>query len=229
MKPIKITNRNTMFTCKMGKTYDLNLGLILGKKHIFIIDTGLGSGSVSPIIEYIGDNKKPIIVINTHCHWDHIWGNWMFENNTIISHSKCRELEDKYWEEAYNDFRESSDGEVYKCLPNLVFEDELYFPDDGVSIFFTPGHSADCISVYDEVEKVLYAGDNIGDTTEIIVPYIDTDLETFRRTIDIYKRYEFDVCICGHNKPQGKNIAELMESALEDCWKKQIEEYGLPE
>lgn len=227
VKPMKITGRNIMFTEKMGELYNLNIGLILGKRHNFIIDTGLGSGSVAPVIEYIGNDKKPVIVVNTHCHWDHIWGNWVFENSIIIAHRKCRELEDKFWEDVFAEFGKYSDAEVRKCLPNLVFEDELYFPDDGVGIFFTPGHSEDCISVYDESEKVLYAGDNIGDTKEIIVPYIDTDYETFKKVIGIYKKYDFDICISGHNNPQGKNVVELMENALDDCWEKQLEEDAL--
>lgn len=219
MKPVQITNRNIMFTQKMG-SYSLNTGLIIGNKHNFIIDTGLGSGSVAPVLDYL-KNNKPIIVINTHCHWDHIWGNFIFNNSTIISHIKCRELEDKYWDKAFKDFGKSADGQVIKCLPNLVFEDKLYFPEDRVKIFFTPGHSEDCISIYDEEEKVLYAGDNIGDTDDEIVPYIDTDLETFAKTIQIYKQYDFDICISGHNNPQGKNITKLMEDALQDSWEKQ--------
>ena len=45
MKPVKITDRNIMFTQPMNEHYDLNIGLILGNKHNFIIDTGLGSGN----------------------------------------------------------------------------------------------------------------------------------------------------------------------------------------
>lgn len=217
-----------MFTQKMGELYDLNLGLIFGGKHNFVIDTGLGSGSVAPVIERLKVNKKPVIVVNTHCHWDHIWGNWMFENHTILAHIKCRALEDKHWDGAFAEFGKDADGEVRKCLPNLVFENELYFPDDGVRVFFTPGHSPDGISVYDEVEKVLYAGDNIGDTEEVIVPHIDTDKETFKEVIEIYKKYDFEICISGHNRPQGKDVIRRMEDALEDCWKKQIEQYGFP-
>ena len=223
MKPVKITDRNIMFTEKMGEEYDLNMGLILGEKHNFLIDTGIGEKSVLPVIEYLKDDKKPIIVVNTHCHWDHIWGNWKFADSIIISHKRCRELEDKFWDEAFKDFGSGADGEVRKCLPNLVFEDGLYFPEDGVKIFFTPGHSEDCISIFEERDKIMYAGDNIGDTQEVIVPYIDTDIEIFRKAIEIYKTYDFEICISGHNKPQGKDIAQKMEAALEDCWKAQLE------
>jgi len=223
MKPVKITNRNIMFTEPMGSEYDLNLGLILAAKNNYIIDAGLGSGSVAPVLEYIGRDTKPVIVVNTHCHWDHIWGNWVFEKGLIVAHTTCRELEDKYWDEVYQENSGYADGEVRKCLPNLVFEGRLFFPDDEVCIFHTPGHSADSISVYDAVDRVLYAGDNIGDTEDNVIPWIDTDLETFQKLIETYKRYDFDVCVSGHNKPQPKSVLAQMEATLADAWKKQTE------
>jgi len=206
----------------MTREYDLNLGLILGSRNNYIVDTGLGSGSVAPILDYIGDDGKPIIVVNTHFHWDHIWGNWVFASSPIISHATCRELADSCWDEALRENAGYVDGEVHKCLPNMLFEGCLHFPDDDVSIFFSPGHSEDCISIYDAVDKVLYAGDNIGDTEDAIVPWIDTDMETFQSLIELYKRYDFDVCISGHNKPQNKSILARMEASLADAWKKQI-------
>ena len=213
-----------MFTQPMGEHYDLNIGLILGNKHNFIIDTGLGSGSVKPIIEYIGSDNKPIIVVNTHCHWDHIWGNFMFENNLIIGHPLCRELQDKHWDDEVKKNESSIDGKVRKCLVNTTFEGTLHFPEDEITIFTSIGHSGDDISVFDSVEKVLYAGDNIGDTEKEIVPWISTDLETFQNLIDLYKKYDFEYCIAGHNKPQTKEVLARMEAALPEAWAKQQSE-----
>ena len=223
MKPIKITNRNIMFSEPMGQAYDLNMGLILGTRHNFLIDTGLGSGSVAPVLEYIGGDTKPIIVINTHSCWDHIWGNWVFANNLIISHTLCREAQDKYWDEAVAANPDRVDGEVRKCVPNMVFDSSLHFPEDGISLFHTPGHTPDSISIYDAVDKVLYAGDNIGDTDDEIVPWIGTDMETMQSTISIFKQYDFEICLSGHNKPQGPDVLARMEAALTEAWKKQSE------
>ncbi|MDR1664222.1 MAG: MBL fold metallo-hydrolase [Clostridiales bacterium] len=228
MKPVELSERNTLFTEKMGEFYDLNLGLIRGARRNYLIDTGLGSGSIAPVTEYLRGDGKPVVVINTHCHWDHVWGNFLFEGGTIISHRRCYELMEEHWDEMAEENKTAVDGEMRKCFPNLTFEGGLYFPDDGVRIFFTPGHSEDGISVYDGVDKVLYAGDNIGDTAEEIVPYIDTDIETFRRTIEIYKTYDFNICVSGHNKPQGRDILSRMENALEESWKKQIAQFGMP-
>ena len=215
MKAVKITDRNIMFHKPTLYGFDLNLGLILGENRNYVIDTGIGRSSVQPILDYIGSDKKPIVVVNTHWHWDHMWGNWVFKDSLIISHPLCRALADKHWDEYVEKYAEHiTEGGVHKKLPSLVFESSLYFPDDGISIFHSPGHTEDCISVYDERDRILHAGDNIGDTNEFIVPEIDTDVETFRRLIALYGRYDFDVCISGHNKPQGRDVLERMEEAL---------------
>lgn len=222
MEAIKLTSKNIMFTEPMGSFYSLNIGLIIGKQYNYLIDTGIGSGSVQCIQEYLKDDSKPVVVINTHHHWDHVWGNHVFKDSIIVSHRLCRELLDEYWDVMIKENTTSVDGYVEKCLPNLVFEEGISFPTDNIEVFFTPGHSTDCISIYDRDDKVLYAGDNIGDTKEVIVPYIDTDIEVMRRTIKKYEGYDFEICISGHNKPQTRNITTLMENALESCWERQL-------
>ena len=221
MKPVKITERNIMFTEPMAyqeQTYALNIGLILGKQYNYVVDTGFGSGSIEPVLAYLGENKKPIIVVNTHFHWDHVWGNWMFPDSIIISHVTCRKILEEIWDEEVRSNAEFVDGQVHKHMPNLLIEDGIYFPGDGIKIFHTPGHSEDCISIYDEADKVLYAGDNIGDTEDAIVPYIGTDVETYRnRVINAYKQYDFEVCISAHNKPLGKDVISRIEASLEQC------------
>jgi len=213
-----------------GMDFDLNLGLIIGSKNNFIIDTGFGSESVAPIIKYIteyGHLREPII-INTHSHFDHVWGNCTFPNSMIISHPLCRKFADRDWDNDLQKWSTYPRGNTKKHLPNTTFEGVMHFPEDGVTIFHSPGHSVDCISVYDEIDKILYAGDNIGDTQDNVIPYIETDIPTFERLIEIYKRYPFEICISGHNKPQGKDVLSRMENQLEASWKQQVAKYGLP-
>ncbi|MPN12311.1 hypothetical protein SDC9_159627 [bioreactor metagenome] len=81
----------------MGLKYTFDYG----GKYNYIIDTGFGTLSIDPIKEYIDKNNNiPIIVINTHYHWDHIWGNNSLQNSMIISHKLCREMIKSTWEDS---------------------------------------------------------------------------------------------------------------------------------
>lgn len=178
----------------------------MGNKFNYIIDTGLGSLCVTPVLEYLGDNHKPIIVINTHYHWDHVWGNSSFSDCTIISHKLCREKIAAKWDDMMDKKKQFIKGNVQMCLPNLTFEDTLYFPDDKIKIFYTPGHTIDCISVFDEEERVINVSDNIGDSMDEIVPSIETSKDAYIDTLLKYKKMEFDTCISGHNVILGKEV-----------------------
>lgn len=208
MRVERIKNRGILFTYNNSPEWDLNVQLIIGEKYNYIIDTGLGSLSVIPIKEYIKHNNKQIIVINTHYHWDHIWGNSTLRECIIISHKLCREIIKSKWEDMIEKNRHYCDGEVEMCLPNLVFEKELYFPEDKIRIIYTPGHTIDSISVIDEEEKVINVGDNIGDTVDEIIPDIDCEKDQYIETLLKYKEMDFDTCISGHNVVLGKEVIE---------------------
>jgi len=210
----KIKNRNVLFTSSPSDFWDLNLHLIMGEKNNYIIDTGLGSLGVAPIKEYIKNDPKPVVVINTHYHWDHIWGNSSMKDNIIISHKLCREMIESNWEVMMQKNKGYVCGEAEMYLPNLVFEEELYFPEDKIRIIYTPGHTIDSITVIDEEEKVINAGDNIGDNMDEIVPSLYCDPKLYNDTLLKYQKIDFDTCISGHNVVQGKEVIEKILRSL---------------
>lgn len=210
----KIGSRNYMATCQLPG-WDLNLHFILGNQRNYVIDTGLGAESMAPVKAFLADSDKPTVVVNTHHHWDHIWGNHCFPGSPILAHRLCRELTIKYWDIMLEENRQLAAGEVQCRLPDLVFDSELYFPEDGIRLLYTPGHSTDGISVFDEVDRVLNAGDNIGDTMEEIVPYLTTDAPTYLETIQKYKSLGALSCISGHNAVLGPDVFDRILAALD--------------
>jgi glyoxylase-like metal-dependent hydrolase (beta-lactamase superfamily II) len=209
----KVKSRNIVFRYHPAE-WDLNIHLIMGDKYNYIVDTGLGSKSVAPVKEYIKDSRKQMIVINTHYHWDHVWGNHAFCDCPIVSHTLCREITAAKWDEMMSRNGSFVRGEARMCLPNLVFQDMLYFPDDGIRIFHTPGHTQDCISVLDEVEGIINVGDNIGDTVDEIVPEIDTEKDVYIDTLRKYRQFGFDTCISGHNVTLGRDALDTVLKAI---------------
>ena len=217
MKITKVSNRTIMFTVAECEDGVVNMAVILGRKHNFIIDTGIGCDCVKEMLAYIDEDAKPIIVINTHGDWDHVAGNWVLEESTIISHVLGHGLMDEKWDEQIQWAKENGryfEGEIRKCLPNMVFKDKLYFPEEGISLFHTPGHTQGCISIYDEVDKVLHAGDSFGVSDEKAY-FWGEQLSDFQRLVETYKQYNFEICISGHCEPQTKEVMGFLEVALD--------------
>ncbi|TCL54955.1 glyoxylase-like metal-dependent hydrolase (beta-lactamase superfamily II) [Hydrogenispora ethanolica] len=210
----RIKRRGVVFTYKNPSTCDLNLYLIRGEKYNYIIDTGLGSLTAEPIKEYIKNDNKPMVVINTHYHWDHIWGNGSFQNCFMIAHQLCRELIRSHWDEMLEQNNHRCCGQVAMNLPNLVFEQGLYFPEDKIRLFHAPGHTADSISVLDKTEKVLIVADNVGENMAEIIPGLDCGKDVYRNTVEKYAAMDFDTCISGHNTILGKDVLETILNKL---------------
>jgi len=218
MNITKIRSRNIMFT--VPEYGMVNMAVILGTKHNFIIDTGTGSDPVHAMLEYIEKDSKPLVVVNTHGDWDHVAGNWVLEDRMIIAHVLGREVMDKEWEKQVQIAKEEDrcfEGEIRKCLPNILFEESLHFPEDGIRLFHTPGHTRGCISIYDSVDKVLHAGDSFG-VSDGKASFWESwnrkiNLSDFKRLVEIYQQCDFEICITGHSEPQTKEVMALLEAA----------------
>ncbi|MBN1620471.1 MBL fold metallo-hydrolase [candidate division WOR-3 bacterium] len=180
------------------KNCPTNCYVLRAEKYNYIIDTGFGSES-SEILLRVTDEKKPIRVINTHFHWDHIWGNHVFKKEEIISSMKTAQYIDKYWDEMIELNKKYIRGKAEKFLPNVISEGEIKFSEDGVLIFPSQGHTKDGISVFYEREKILFVGDNIGDDEINIVPELETDNEAYMKALKKYLSMDPFLILSGHN------------------------------
>jgi glyoxylase-like metal-dependent hydrolase (beta-lactamase superfamily II) len=163
---------------------------------------------------YIKDSSKPLVLINTHYHWDHVWGNAYVQAIATISHTFCRQMIEEKWDEMLANCSMFIHGQAELKLPDLVFDRELYFPEDGIRLIYTPGHTIDTISILDEKEGVINMGDNIGDNMEQIVPSLYCDSSYYKDTLILYNELDFDTCISGHNRVLGRDVIGKISSLV---------------
>jgi glyoxylase-like metal-dependent hydrolase (beta-lactamase superfamily II) len=127
-----------------------------------IIDPGsLHKAERDTIVGFITQNSlKPVKVLNTHCHIDHILGNNYFTGHYNIP--LCLHQGELF---TYKDAGKwSAMLGIPECVPpdNLVFvsqKDAIRFGRSSLNIAFTPGHSIASITFYNLEEKFAISGD----------------------------------------------------------------------
>ena len=196
-KVIKIGTRGMLFIFRELEGMEANVYVINGPKHVFVIDTFLGPKSMDAVKKLMGRalRKKPVVIVNSHYHWDHIWGNCAFPGRLIVAHALCREKIARIGEKELKAYSAMRQGNVKLILPNCTFTDKMSFADDGIEFFHSPGHSDDSISIYDKKDEVLFVGDNV----EKPLPYLySMDLGQYEKTLQSCLKIKAKRVIAGH-------------------------------
>jgi len=185
-----------------------NAYVITSNKANYVIDTGLGSNTAK-IINNCLDNTKQVYVINTHYHWDHIWGNPFIDNNPVyICHEQCFENIADKWFEMIEKNSKYKDGEIDRSSINILFKDTISMNNE-LEVFHTPGHTNDSISIL--FNKSLFVGDLVGDTDEELVPSL-CDKDHFVESLKKCISKNGNAVYSGHNSKKDKNVfIQIME------------------
>jgi len=156
-------------------------------KECIIVDPGCYfQHERQELMDYISaQDLKPVRLVNTHCHLDHICGNKFVADtwNLKLEASKLDE---------YNLQRSIEAGILYNMpiepSPPIYLDlkegGEIRWGHSSLRILFTPGHSAGSLSFYNKENKLLLAGDvlfrmSIG-RTDLPGGDLDTLLDTIK-------------------------------------------------
>lgn len=180
--------------------------VINGKDHYFVCGTFLGPEPMEKLKHYLiytyGEN--PFIIINSHYHWDHIWGNCAFDSD-IISHILCRKAIAQKGKQELQEYGAYQQGTVKLVLPTITFKNTLFYPDEGIEIVYTPGHTADSVSVIDQKDQAIFVGDNV----EAPIPYLFYEnLTEYIHTLQTYQDMDIKTIVPGHGTIPAKSLIQ---------------------
>ena len=206
--------------------------LVLGGEKALLIDTGMGMGNIKKMVDFLTD--KPLVVVNTHSHFDHIGCNWMFEKVHIYNHPGAirRMKEGLTHQEVEDNLKPCSNWipypadfvpEEYAIKPcNYVpIENGHQFDLGGrvLTAFITPGHSPDSIMLADDANKLLFTGDTFYPAT--LYAHLDSHdglksvIDTYKKTMEeVAAKYGDYTLICSHNEPmrEGKTLGQVADA-----------------
>ncbi|MHA1926098.1 MAG: MBL fold metallo-hydrolase [Candidatus Thorarchaeota archaeon] len=197
MKVTQIGQRGLVFAFE--DPFLTNVQVIIGKRRVFVCDTFCGPESMKSVADYLeqqGYETLPIIVFNSHSHYDHIWGNSYFEGAPILSNHECPVLIDREGPKALLDYSTHMKGDVHLVSPNITFKKRIVFAEEEVEFFHSPGHTIDSASCYDRRDKVLFVSDNVEST----LPYLyQSDLQLYIDTLKGYLERDWNFLVAGHD------------------------------
>ena len=225
---IRITDEITLIREKyVAHWLRCNIWHVRGRNHDILIDSGMGLRPLKQEIASLAD--RPIKVISTHAHFDHIGGAYEFD---------CRlghRLEE--------DIHRNPDGEntatsgfvraeTFTALPDQQFRVEDYkvtaapltgYLDEGdvvdlgdrsFQIFHMPGHSPGSIALLDAKNKTLFSGDLIYDG-DLYDSVYHSDRELYRESLQRLREFDVDVIHGGHEESFGKQqMLEIIDNYL---------------
>ncbi|CAM4750640.1 unnamed protein product [Rotaria magnacalcarata] len=193
--------------------------LVVGSKHSLLIDTGMGIGNIQKVIDSLVPSSATLKVINTHTHHDHTGDNWRFPGRLSgVDSDFVKQNSKGSIEEAQNEIKpgmmwetylpEDFNPKNYRYHPyeinNYVKENDRIDLGQGqeLQVISTPGHSPDSISLLDEKQRLLFAGD-VFYPGPILLYRPETNLQDYLKSLEKLTEIcsKIDLILPGHNIP----------------------------
>jgi glyoxylase-like metal-dependent hydrolase (beta-lactamase superfamily II) len=169
--------------------------LIVGEKRALLFDSGLGIGRLGEIVRRL--TALPVVVLNSHTHFDHVGGNSEFTDIYAVDSDFTRDNAEGH----PNAYMLKNAGPSGACPPlpagfdfasysikafhiaHTVHDGEII--DLGgrpLEVLLTPGHTPDALCLLDRKQKALFTGDTFY-PDEIWLWWPETDLDAYQKSI----------------------------------------------
>lgn len=209
--------------------------LIIGTEKALLFDTGIGIGNIKHVIEEL--TSLPVIVVNSHHHYDHTGGNYCFEKVyahtsaiPVIHQQNSTEFRRDFFlsQESRSEYNHRASLRSYINCPNhselirIEEGDTFHLGDRVLKVLFTPGHTKDCICLLDSENQLLFAGDTIVSTPTLLFDTFSDTIGHYLESIAKLLSYsaQYNLIFPGHYlRPIGKNYLEDMIICLKEVLK----------
>ena len=162
-----------------------------------LIDTGVGTANYADFVleflaKQLGEERPPLLVINTHCHFDHIGSNAFlaarggelaasganqkFTNAALAARDTSLAIEVGCTVAPYHVSRWLANGE------HIALSEDA---DDILEVLHTPGHTPDSLCLWLRRERVLFTGDTVYPHCAVIVANKDSFFAQFLASLEL--------------------------------------------
>jgi glyoxylase-like metal-dependent hydrolase (beta-lactamase superfamily II) len=177
----------------------------------FVVDTLMRPQDMTPVLDVLAARAgvRRTLVVSTHHHWDHVYGNAAFPGHDIVAQSACPRLMRAQAGTAAESVPLPPPEGV--PLPTITFGDRLTYSDEHetVHLIHAPGHSEDSLVVFLAGAGILFAGDAL----EWPLPnFAQRDgFDLWIHTLRQLKQLPAGVIVPSHGPPMGKALIDANE------------------
>jgi len=206
--------------------------LIVGSRKALLFDTGMGIASIRAVVRQL--TKLPVVVLNSHTHYDHVGGNREFSDILGMDTAFTRErAATGYFNEVMR--TEVSPENLCGPLPKGFDAGASHVPPfriartvrDGtvidlggrkLEVIAVPGHTPDSIALLDGANRLLFTGDTFY-LGPIWLFEPETDLAAYARSTtrlaSLADGDKLDLLLPAHNTPAASPayLAKLRDAA----------------
>jgi glyoxylase-like metal-dependent hydrolase (beta-lactamase superfamily II) len=204
-----------------------NIWHIQGRDRDLLIDSGMGLRPLKT--EVVALRERPVTLVSSHAHFDHIGGAWEFDDR------RGHRLEAAIHEHPHNDATCASawiGAELLTKLPHAGYDlkafsirpapltgyldegDRLDLGDRSFMVFHLPGHSPGSIALYEEKTRTLFSGDVIYDGALIDNAW-HSNADDYRVSLERLRALPVEVVHAGHDHSFGRDrLLELIDLYL---------------
>jgi len=188
--------------------------LIVGHKQAVLFDTGMGIGDIRRVTSRL--TSRPVVVLNSHTHNDHVGGNWQFAfvygMDTEFTRTNAKGSREDAQAEITADqicgaLPKSFNPKIYATKPWKVshaIHDGFRVNLGGrtLEVISTPGHTPDAICLLDSVNGLLFTGDTYY-PGPIWLYRPETDLDAYVNSVKRIAAFapELKLVLGAHNIP----------------------------
>lgn len=187
-----------------NRVYNESVYIVEGEERALLIDAGTYMPALDSIVATI--TSKPVTLVLTHAHGDHMGAAPLFEN-VCLNAADLPLIPASLRAEYLDHITFLSDGEVIDLGGRQI------------EVIFTPGHTAGSASLFDKEMHYGFSGDAFGSTNLLVFTNLSTQMHTSARIENYLKvndiRYMFPGHYSGDNLETPERVTHIKDMCRE--------------
>ena len=169
--------------------------IVVGDEKVCVIDTMNGFNDLHKVVRDITD--KPIIVVNTHGHPDHVYGNVYFDEAHM--NPKDFDMANSFFKDPEFIEECEKNGFTVPAFKPIQEGDRIDLGGKTLEVYDIPGHTLGGILLLLKEDRILFTGDSVNHHLWMMLDDC-ASLEEYLQTLDkvMFLEKEADFILHGH-------------------------------